>query len=546
MRDTPVPTPRNCLIVNFARLGDLIQMSPALVGLKKEHPANRITLMTTTTFGEIAKLLPCVDELELVDLDWIIKKLSHDLVSFNEVKQVVEDLLSRMKDKKFGFSANLSSMGASAILIKYLNSPCLRGWTSDESGFRVLSSRWSRLLSTMLSGINRFYNSFNVVDFFRFMCEAKIPTRSLSIKYNDQFTEDAASLLKSFGGKVDSPFVVVHAGVSQMKRSWKAECFAKFSKALIEKTGWQIVLTGSGNEALLTKVLKEEINHPNVIDLGDRTSLSQLIGIIKLCKGILTGDTGPLHISAALGKPSVSLFVASGWPYETGPYFEGQIILRPKIICGPCSPNGFCSTLECHDLIDVNQLVELFINHVEAEFGRVEKIASEIQNCYVYQTTFDEFGIFNLKQLNNEYDRHKYMRKCYRYLILNEFENLGEIHTSTKFFDFESEKLFSLAKKGEEICKLLINKLNSGSNELEESCSQLELLDDEIVELAHISETIGLLARLYMFEKESIVGDVFELANLTLQNYTDLQNRILKLNWLIDRQEEKVPLHVVN
>lgn len=545
MRDKSIRIPRNSLIVNFARFGDLLQMSPTLVGLKNEHPETRVTLVTSTTFGEVAKLLPGVDRLELVDLDYLIKILSHDLTNLAEAKRYVDELFQRLEGERFDFAANLSAMGASSILIKYLNVPEQRGWIADDQGFRVLGSRWSRLLSTMLSDNNRQYNSFNVVDYFRMMAEVSTAPKRLMLNGLDECSRKGAELLGSFGIN-DDRFVVVHTGVSQMKRSWRAAHFADFCKKLIEKTGWKIVLTGSGNETLLTGVLAREVNHPNVVDVAGKTDLQSLIGVIKLAKGILTGDTGPLHVAAVTGTPSVSLFVASGWPYETGPYLEGQIVIRPVVPCGPCNPNGACSTLECHDVIPVDSLLHLFLAHLCADHFETETVAEDFRDCYVYRTTFDEFGFFTAKQVNSKYDPHKFLRDCYRKLILNEFEGFGTVNQSTEFISAAAKELADIAERGIKLCDELISGIKNESGNLVSLTDQLERLDDRIEEIANSDDHVGLLARLYKFEKESILGDAVELATLTKSNYADLRNRLLKLNWIVQMtQSSEKALSVV-
>ncbi len=546
MRDSEfIPKPRKCLIINFARLGDLIQTTPALFGLKNEHPDNWITFVTTESFGNVVKYLPGIDEVELVDLDWIIKVLSHDLTQFKSVWEYINQLVQKFKQRNYDFSANLSSMGVSSILLKLVGSKYQRGWISDDEGFRVLNSRWSRLLSSMLSGSNRFYNSFNVVEYFRMMCEVKNAPQKPVLQNLDKALDEGAKLLSSVGVNPLDKFIVVHPGVSQMKRSWRAEHFSSFIKKFISKTGWKVILTGSGNEVLLTKVLCQDVAHPNCIDLGGRTNLESLIGVISESNGILTGDTGPLHISAALEKPSVSLFVASGWPYETGPYLKNQVIIRPIISCGPCSPNGFCSTLECHDLIPVDTLVELVISHFQGEVSKLEKISDEFKSCFVYLTGFDEFGFYNLTQLNSVYDPHSFLRACYRALILNEFEEVGWIEESESCFDESCYELLKLARLAKELSSKLILSLSRMDDQMFDLSDRLENIDSQILEIANESETVGLLARLYLFERESIVGDAFELAQKTHQNYVDLERRILKLNSLINCNK-KDSLRILN
>jgi len=548
MKDKRVQSPRKCLICNIARFGDLLQMSPTLVGLKSEHPENFVTLVTSTSFGEVTKILPKVDKILLLDLDWTIKKLSHDLTSFAEVYNKASDIIDELISDNYTFGANLSSNAASSLLLKIINLPEQRGWIADDAGYRLLNSRWTRVLCAFLSGHTRHLNSFNVVDYFRLIAEVTRAPKHLVIERQSECNEAARRLLQNFSFDPSMPFLVVHTGVSQMKRSWRLEYFAKFIDHFVEESGWNVILTGSGMEKIMNQVLVKELkNKHKVLDLSDKTNIEELTGVISLAKGLLTGDTGPLHLAAATNTKSISLFVASGWPYETGPYREGNLVIRPVIECGPCSPNGVCSTVECHDLIDWRSLVAL-----SKSFFLGEEFITEAKNgfpdCFVYLTAVDDFGFFDLIQINNTFDRYKELRRLYRQLILADFESIEQIPVSEDFCDKDAYTLCALARQGKEITSKLLESLKEKQSKafLESLTNQLEQLDEKIAEIANLSQSVSLLAHLYLYEKEAIYGDVLELGIQTLENYRDLETRVLQLNWLVNSLTRQSSLQIIS
>ena len=75
------------------------------------------------------------------------------------------------------------------------------------------------------------------------------------------------------------------------------------------------------------------------------TNLLELVELIRGCRLFVGGDTGPMHMAAALGVPTVALFGASD-PVRNGPYGEGHLVLYHDMECRPCWKTR-CESLGC-------------------------------------------------------------------------------------------------------------------------------------------------------------------------------------------------------
>ena len=101
----------------------------------------------------------------------------------------------------------------------------------------------------------------------------------------------------------EGPYVVVHPGATVPARAWPPLHHAA-AVELLEGAGHRVVVTGGPGETALTAT----VAGPSAIDLGGRTDLSTLSGVLANADVVVTGNTGPAHLAAAVGTPVVSLF----------------------------------------------------------------------------------------------------------------------------------------------------------------------------------------------------------------------------------------------
>jgi heptosyltransferase-2 len=128
--------------------------------------------------------------------------------------------------------------------------------------------------------------------------------------------------------------VGVFPGGNAPSRRWDPARFAELTRRLT-KRGNRVVVFGGPTERQLTARVAGDA----AVDLGGRTDLAQLAAGIASCDLLVTNDSGPLHLAAAVGTPTVSLWGA-GDPMVTGPLGAGHRLLRhPELDCVPCKKN---------------------------------------------------------------------------------------------------------------------------------------------------------------------------------------------------------------
>jgi hypothetical protein len=256
---------------------------------------------------------------------------------------------------------------------------------------------------------------------------------------------------------------------------------------------------------------------------------------------LVTGDTGPMHISVAAGTPVVSMFLASAYGFETGPYSAGNIVLQPVIGCGPCNPNKPCSKPDCHETISPKLVAELAIQRAHGEIAHVSPDLADPREVVVYRSVFDSLGFCDLVPINSpagdSFTRH---RSAYRKLWLSDLGGLSipsELTTPTRrstlgVVNSGLEGLAEIAQCAEQGQRLmnqlrtLILDLRAPAAALQSINTQISDLDRNIEELGLHFSPLGPIMKMFLYAKENLKGsDAFDLASQMDSIYRDLGRR---------------------
>src|SRR5690606_25549463 len=102
-------------------------------------------------------------------------------------------------------------------------------------------------------------------------------------------------------------WLVVHPGATAASRRYPPELFARACDLLIANTGIQVVFTGTGQERSLVEEIQGRMTQP-ASSLAGRLTLAQFTGLLSLAPLLISNNTGPVHLAAALGTPVVDLY----------------------------------------------------------------------------------------------------------------------------------------------------------------------------------------------------------------------------------------------
>jgi lipopolysaccharide heptosyltransferase II len=130
--------------------------------------------------------------------------------------------------------------------------------------------------------------------------------------------------------------VVLVPGARWLNKRWPAEYFAQCASRLAsQRPELNFVILGSAGDRDLAEVISKACPE-HCLDLTGQTSLPEMVEWVRLSRLVITNDTGPMHVAAALGKPLVALFGPTD-PARTGPHGQLDAVLQVQDLpCVPC------------------------------------------------------------------------------------------------------------------------------------------------------------------------------------------------------------------
>jgi len=177
-----------------------------------------------------------------------------------------------------------------------------------------------------------------------------------TLELSETRKHEARRRLSADGVQENNEVVAVCPGsINSRAKRWAAKSFAALADGLIER-GKQVLLIGSkAEEDVSVEVTSHMREHPIV--LTGKTTLDELTAILSICDLVITNDTGPAHIAASLGRPTIVIFGPTN-PLTTRPFSAQAEILRHPPDCAPCMLRDCPIDHRCMTAITVDEVLE--------------------------------------------------------------------------------------------------------------------------------------------------------------------------------------------
>jgi len=338
---------REILCIRLDSIGDVLMTTPAIRALKENGRNRRITLLTSSAGAEIAGLVPEIDEVLVYDAPWL--KATPPRKDAAEERRMIDLLAERKFDAAVIFTVYSQNPLPSALLAFIADIP-LRLAHSHENPYQLLTD-WVADPEPAALVRHEVRRQLDLVASVGCMTEDE----SLSIRVPREAKQRVSLLLDALGLDPRRRTAVVHAGASASSRRYPPAAFAEVASRLALEDDWQIVLSGTAQEKRYADELIAQAKAP-IVSLVGRFDLGELAALLSMADLLVTNNTGPAHVAAAVGTPVVDLYALTN-PQHT-PWAVPNRVLSHDVECKYCyrsvCPEG---TNDCLALVEPAEVV---------------------------------------------------------------------------------------------------------------------------------------------------------------------------------------------
>ena len=289
----------------------MVLLTPALRALKRAYPESNLTLLLRPLVADLMETHPYVDACIV------------DTKSRGRYRSLTE-LTRQIRGAAFDGAVVLHPTSFRNALLPFLARVPIRVGTNVSGRGMLLTGSCKDTKS--LHEVHRYLRVLRLLNI-------NTAPDFLEFWHTDADREMIQDLLHAEGVSATDRLIALNLGTTWRTKQWNIANFVEVIRQIEHLIpGARIVLTGSLAEQTLADDLPASLPAINLIG---RTSILQLGALLERCEVCLTCDSGPMHIAAAVGTPTVALFGPTD-PVRHKPYGAGHTIIEKPVECRPC------------------------------------------------------------------------------------------------------------------------------------------------------------------------------------------------------------------
>ncbi len=323
MPHEPSPAPRD-LVIQMARLGDLVQTLPAIESLQEAYPKRTLDVLCAAPLSSLLAGVSHIGRVIPWDgaqwRDWATGWPENPTVTL----QVMQQYLASLGDTTYERVYPLNQHERSHLMTQLFLSHSTREQEHDRMEARILP--WAQHLRHVAR--ERGANRVHLADAWCGMCGVLPRGQAPSCEPPPvELPQDLAEI-----GERQGRWIAVVTGAGEADRCIPPAVWSQWIREFLAQTqDGQVVLIGSGTERETAQAILDSVPtllHGRVWDATGRTTISQLMRVLQQCHWVIGADTGPLHLGTLAGARALGWYFSRARMHETGPYGEGHWVYQ--------------------------------------------------------------------------------------------------------------------------------------------------------------------------------------------------------------------------
>ena len=311
------------LIIKLSAIGDVVHSLPVLSALRRLYPNSSIHWLVEEAAAGLLQDHPLLDRVLISRRKSWISGLKQGRIS---VLKEFWNFLGAVRAERYDLILDLQNLFKSALWVAVARGPRKVGFSSTkELAYLPLNEKIGPE-DFNLHAVDRYMEFVRYLgDYDEPLCFS-VPVTPLQVAGVDQ-------LLKEVGLK-GRKVVALNPMALWPTKLWNPRSFSELADRLAKELGLGVVFTGGEQDwDSVEEIIARMSSSP--VNFCGRLNLLELAALFSRCALVISTDTGPMHLAAAMGTPVVALFGPTA-PDRTGPYGPGHVVLRTGIPCSPC------------------------------------------------------------------------------------------------------------------------------------------------------------------------------------------------------------------
>jgi 3-deoxy-D-manno-octulosonic-acid transferase/heptosyltransferase-1 len=345
-RSEKIKDPKSILIIKLSAIGDVIHTLPLLEVLRENFPDARIDWVVEEASSQIIDGHQAIDHVIVSHRNSWQEQLLRGRESFAVLKEIRE-FLRELRSEAYDLVIDLQGLFKSAILVGLSRGKKKIGPIWGREGSRLFLTEIPFHVEADTHAVEKYLKVAEYLKCGMTSWKGDIPIREADKNTIDRVLHDNRVEEKSL--------VAINPMAKWTTKLWESEKFAALANRLQKELSCKVVFTGSRQDLQgLDKITQRMEEKP--LNLTGETHLKELAYLYSRCQLLVTTDTGPMHLAAAMGCPVVALFGPTA-PWRTGPYGPGHVVIRQEMACSPCLKKK-CEHVRCMRDITVDKVFD--------------------------------------------------------------------------------------------------------------------------------------------------------------------------------------------
>ena len=337
------------LIVKLSAIGDVVHMLPVLESIHRCYPDADIDWVVERDAANLIESHPLLRKVIISDRKhW--QKTLFNFATFTKTIKEITSFVRTIRSEKYDVILDMQGLMKSGIITGLARGGRKLGLGESREGAGFFLTEKPTSINFNDHAIDRYMSIFKLLECHSVSYEGRVPVTE----------EDQNYILKMFSelNLGSRPIVAINPMAKWQSKLWYSERFITVADRLISEFNCDVVFTGGKEDKLYVDKIINGMTH-QAINIAGRISLRKLAFLYTKINILITTDTGPMHIAAAMKCPVIALFGPTA-PWRTGPYGAGHISLRSEIHCSPCYKRT-CDSMLCMSDITAEKVIEAVI-----------------------------------------------------------------------------------------------------------------------------------------------------------------------------------------